>query len=711
MNWQRWIRPGLVITILVAVVAVFARSGSIGRDLASEVSARLAAEGQVWATVDGSARDVTIRGTAPSPEAQQTVVRLAEGVRGVHSVTDRSGLLPIASPYAWGAQKTGRRVSLSGSVPSEGVRTSLLAAARRALPRAEILDQTTLARGAPDSFSATLAFAMSRLADLAEGSVTLTDSTLVVSGVAADAEAYADARKALREDLPPSIALGPVDILPARADPYVWSANFDGSAVTISGFVPNEIVHETLVTTVKATLPGVPIEDRVQIASGEPPGFAEAAGFAIAELDRLRRGGVTLDGLKLDLAGEAKSVDDYEAMRASLAGTLPEGVQVVAAAIEPAVASPYGWRGERSEGRVVLTGYVPNPESRAEITTLAQALFPGDVIDQRVRIAAGEPKMDWLGAIKFALGQLAGLREGSVELGDKTYAVEGEARDSEAFAAISEINAKTLPASLALKQANVVPPPAKPYRFLAERRGTGVAIAGNIASEADRQRILTAAHSAFGAGPLEDRLTYASGAPDGFVAAATKALQVLSRLAGGRAEIVDQALTLSGYTYYPSAVTEIGESLGSDLPGGFAVASNTIAARQDDQPVAADHCRDLLQTALHIGAIGFDGGKAELAGNSQGVLDRVSGIIARCPSADIEIGAHSDADGSASRNRDLTQTRAEAIVEYLVNAGVKRERLTAVGYGETKPIADNATAEGKAANRRIEFTVTEPAGG
>ena len=65
---------------------------------------------------------------------------------------------------------------------------------------------------------------MSRLADLAEGSVTLTDSTLVVSGVAADAEAYADAQKALRKDLPPSIALGPVDILPARADPYVWSA-------------------------------------------------------------------------------------------------------------------------------------------------------------------------------------------------------------------------------------------------------------------------------------------------------------------------------------------------------------------------------------------------------------------------------------------------------------------------------------------------------
>jgi OOP family OmpA-OmpF porin len=85
-------------------------------------------------------------------------------------------------------------------------------------------------------------------------------------------------------------------------------------------------------------------------------------------------------------------------------------------------------------------------------------------------------------------------------------------------------------------------------------------------------------------------------------------------------------------------------------------------------------------------------------------------VVARCPDAGVEVGAHSDSGGSSARNRDLTQTRAEAIVEYLVAAGVKRERLTAVGYGETKPIADNATATGKAVNRRIEFSFTEPAG-
>jgi OOP family OmpA-OmpF porin len=117
-----------------------------------------------------------------------------------------------------------------------------------------------------------------------------------------------------------------------------------------------------------------------------------------------------------------------------------------------------------------------------------------------------------------------------------------------------------------------------------------------------------------------------------------------------------------------------------------------------------------MQAVLKVGGIGFDGGKAELTEDSEGILDRASAVIARCPDAEVEVGAHSDSDGSAARNRALTQSRAETIVEYLVAAGVKRERLTAVGYGETKPIADNSTAAGKAANRRIEFTFTEPAG-
>ncbi len=109
--------------------------------------------------------------------------------------------------------------------------------------------------------------------------MTLTDSTLAVNGTAASAEGYADARAAFAEQLPAAINLGPIDVLPARADPFVFSADFDGKGVTLVGFVPNDIVHKTLVATARATLPGAPISDTVVVASGDPPGFAEAASF------------------------------------------------------------------------------------------------------------------------------------------------------------------------------------------------------------------------------------------------------------------------------------------------------------------------------------------------------------------------------------------------------------------------------------------------
>jgi OOP family OmpA-OmpF porin len=710
MNWQRWIRPGLLTTLIVTLVAVLVQSGPIARQLASAVNADLAAGGQAWAIADASARDVTLYGVAPTPESQQAAMRLAAAVPGVHAVRDATSLLPIASPYIWSGQRTGRKITLSGSVPSEGSRVSVLAVARRALPEAEIVDTMVPAWGAPEVFNAAVGFALGNLAGLSQGTVTLNDSTLVIQGVARSASDYSAVQAAVRTQVPKAVVMGPVEIQPPRADPFVWSATYDGTAVVLAGYVPNDLVRESLVAAVKATLPNVSVQDRAAVASGDPPGFADAATFAISTLKRLNRGGVTLDGLKLDVAGDAKSVDDYEAVVDGLSRALPDGVQLIDTGINPAVVSPYFWKAERADGRVILSGYVPTPQSRKDILALAQSLFGGDAIDSRLRVAAGEPRVDWLGGLKFALGQLARLSRGSVALNEKTYSIAGEAESSEAFAALTDASSGTLPASLTLKQADVVPPHVSPYRFVAVRRGTGIVLTGNVGSEVQHQRILDEVHRKFGSSEVTDQLTFASGEPDGFDMAVDALLQAMSRLSGGQAMVEDTAVTISGYTYYPSGTTQVVQELDAGLPDGFKVTADGVGAPQDDQPVSADQCRDLMQSVLALGSIGFDSGKSQLTKDSEGVLDRASRVIARCPDTAVEVGAHSDGVGGQAHNREITQARAETILEYLVAAGIKRERLTAVGYGETKPVADNATAAGKAANRRIEFTFTEPAG-
>jgi len=105
----------------------------------------------------------------------------------------------------------------------------------------------------------------------------------------------------------------------------------------------------------------------------------------------------------------------------------------------------------------------------------------------------------------------------------------------------------------------------------------------------------------------------------------------------------------------------------------------------------------------------FDSGKATLRRSANSVLDRVAEAIAQVPSQPVGVEGHTDnipiqksgwADNSA-----LSLARANAVIDYLVSRGLDRSRLTAVGHGESRPIASNKTAKGRQQNRRVEIVV------
>jgi len=89
------------------------------------------------------------------------------------------------------------------------------------------------------------------------------------------------------------------------------------------------------------------------------------------------------------------------------------------------------------------------------------------------------------------------------------------------------------------------------------------------------------------------------------------------------------------------------------------------------------------------------------------VLDTVIKIMKANPKMKIRIEGHTDNAGARELNMDLSQRRADAVKKYLVDGGIDEKRLEAVGYGPDKPIADNATKEGMAANRRVEFHIVK----
>jgi len=102
----------------------------------------------------------------------------------------------------------------------------------------------------------------------------------------------------------------------------------------------------------------------------------------------------------------------------------------------------------------------------------------------------------------------------------------------------------------------------------------------------------------------------------------------------------------------------------------------------------------------------FDSGKATLKDESRVELDKLFDILTRSAIV-IELGGHTDSDGSDEANLKLSQDRVNSVKAYLTNKGVPTDRINAVGYGEKYPIADNSTPEGKAQNRRVEVKVTQ----
>ena len=112
-----------------------------------------------------------------------------------------------------------------------------------------------------------------------------------------------------------------------------------------------------------------------------------------------------------------------------------------------------------------------------------------------------------------------------------------------------------------------------------------------------------------------------------------------------------------------------------------------------------------LAEILHSAPVQFEKLASRIEPSSFGTLDQAVVVLLSSSSAVYEVQGHTDSGGQPSFNHWLSEQRATSVRQYLIDHGVPAERLTAVGYGETQPVARNATPEGRAQNRRVEIVV------
>jgi len=119
----------------------------------------------------------------------------------------------------------------------------------------------------------------------------------------------------------------------------------------------------------------------------------------------------------------------------------------------------------------------------------------------------------------------------------------------------------------------------------------------------------------------------------------------------------------------------------------------------------ADACRGRFEILSRTGAIYFKTGSARIEPDSAPFLQAVSDIARRCPDLKILVSGHTDSDGDESLNQNLSDARADAVVDFLARIGIDSTQLRSIGYGESRPVVPNDTPRNRGLNRRIEFSV------
>jgi len=364
-------------------------------------------------------------------------------------------------------------------------------------------------------------------------------------------------------------------------------------------------------------------------------------------------------------------------------------------------AKPFAWSGERDVTRFTLSGNVPSPAVRGRLDDAMRGLAGGTEVADRMEYARGAPpRFD--ATAQLLIEQLARLSGGKITLSDSAVSLKGMARELGGREAIADA-LKKLPDGFSVTENAIQAPP---YIFQANKDpvATTLTLSGYVPDNNIHAAIVAAAKRKFFNEQIVDNLKASVGSPPGFTQGVIEALGELSRLSTGALTVSDTDVKLAGDAFYDLAIDQIRADLRTNLPQGWRAAAD-VTARPPASSVDATVCQQLFAELLAKSKIRFESAKATIDRDSAGLLDRMIETAMRCPGAEIEVGGHTDADGDVDANMTLSQRRAQAVVDYMVRAGVPADRLKAVGYGASEPLASNDTDEGKAQNRRIEFVV------
>ncbi|MGL5446222.1 MAG: OmpA family protein [Rhabdaerophilum sp.] len=260
-------------------------------------------------------------------DVRAKLASLPQGITLGKGLGEGDILAPIVKPYTFAAEKSDAATVLSGHVPNEATRRSIVAAAT-ALGK-PVTDRMQIAEGAEAAFPAHVEYGLGQLGRLQTGQMSLSDQAMSITGRAASGEAFDDVRRRLAS-LPAGMTLakgmGQGDITSPAIRPYLFNAVRGDREVTLTGFAPDARTKNEIADQARRFFEGDRVVDQLQIGPGAPAGFVNAVRGGLQDLSRLLPGAtLSLSDASIALRGLAPLDTARDQAVASFRARVPQG--------------------------------------------------------------------------------------------------------------------------------------------------------------------------------------------------------------------------------------------------------------------------------------------------------------------------------------------------------------------------------------------------
>lgn len=509
-----------------------------------------------------------------------------------------------------------------------------------------------------------------------------------------------------------------LDVTPVKAiEPPHFSLevlrNDDG--IQLIGLLPADSDVDALRDEATALDANNAVSDMIETANyPAPEGWQAAFDFGIEAVRRLPRSKVSISVETVEITAIADSLPEQRKLESELANLRPSGLPAVINITAPRpVLTPFTLRFVKDTDGARFDACAADTD-RARDRILSAGFDAGVVGRVNCTVGLGVPSPSWADAVLLGIGAVKALGDASVTFSDADVSLNAASTVAQAdFDRIIGELQTDLPDVFSLtatleKKADAAAGPAE-FTATLQAEGT-VELRGRVTDALLRDTVESFAQARFGVGKVYMAARLDEELPDGWPIRVLAGLEALSELVEGRLVVRADTVTIDGLTGSQTARDRVAQILSDKLGQGETF---RIAVRYDEEldPLAAlptpAECNADVQAVLDRRKIIFPPGSAEIDGPTAQIMEALAKVFEDCPAIPMEIAGHTDSQGSEGGNQALSQARAEAVLIALQGRGVDVSGLTAKGYGEAVPIADNGTEEGREANRRIEFTLIE----